>query len=137
VLRRDAKIEWLSKVPLFSECSKRDLAAIARLTHEVNLPEGHRLMRQGAQAYSFFMLLEGTAEVRRNNRKVATLGPGDFLGEMALILRRPRTATVTLTSPARLLAVSAHNFRPLLTRSTQLQFKLLEALAERLAPPTM
>jgi CRP-like cAMP-binding protein len=137
VLRRDAKIEWLSKVPLFAGCSKRDLAAIAGLTNEVNLPGGHTLIREGAQAYSFFVLLEGTAEVRRNDRKLATLGPGDFLGEMALILRRPRTATVTLTSPARLLAVSAHNFRPLLTRSSQLQLKLLETLAERLAPTTM
>jgi CRP/FNR family transcriptional regulator, cyclic AMP receptor protein len=137
VLRRDVKVEWLSKVPLFMECSKRDLAAIAGLAHEVNLPEGHTLIREGAQAFSFFVLLEGTAEVRRNNRRVATLGPGDFFGEMALILRRPRTATVTVTSPARLLAVSAHNFRPLLTRSSQLQFKLLEALAERLAPATI
>jgi CRP/FNR family cyclic AMP-dependent transcriptional regulator len=134
VLRRDARVEWLSKVPLFMRCSKRELAAIAALVHEVNLPEGHTLMREGAHAFSFFVLLEGTAEVRRDNRKVATLGPGDFLGELALILERPRTAAVTLTSPARLLAVSAHNFRPFLTRSPELQFKLLEALAERLAP---
>jgi CRP-like cAMP-binding protein len=134
VLRRDAKVEWLSNVPLFTLCSKRELAAIAALVHEVNLPEGHTLIREGAQAFSFFVLLEGTAEVRRDNRKVATLEPGDFLGELALILERPRTATVTLTSPARLLAVSAHNFRPFLTRSPELQFKLLAALAERLAP---
>jgi CRP-like cAMP-binding protein len=137
VLRRDAKVTWLAKVPLFSECSKRELAAVAELVREVNLPEGHTLIREGGQAFSFFVLLEGTAEVRRNNRRVATLGAGDFLGEMALILRRPRTATVTLTSPARLLAVSAHNFRPLLTRSPELQFKLLEALADRLAPATI
>jgi CRP/FNR family transcriptional regulator, cyclic AMP receptor protein len=134
VLRTDAKVEWLSKVPLFTHCSKRELAAIARLVHEVNLPEGHALLREGDQAFSFFVLLEGTAEVRRDGRKVATLGPGDFLGELALILRRPRTATVTLTSPARLLSVSAHNFRPFLTRSPAVQFKLLEALAERVAP---
>ena len=137
MLRRDAKVEWLSRVPLFGRCSKRDLAAIAGLVREVSLPEGHTLMREGAQAYSFFVLLEGTAEVRRNNRRVTTLGPGDFLGELALILRRPRTATVTLTSPARLLAVSAHNFRPFLLRSPEVQFKLLETLAERSAPPTV
>ncbi len=136
MLRRDAKVEWLSKVPLFEQCSKRELAAIAGLVHEVELPEGHTLVREGAQAYSFFIMLEGTAVVRLDGRTVAKLAPGDFFGELALILRRPRTATVTLTSPARLLSVSAHNFRPFLARSPEVQFKLLEALAERLAPTT-
>ena len=87
-------------------------------------------------AYSFFVLVDGEAEVRRRNRRVATLGPGDCFGELALILRRPRTATVTLTAPSRLLSISAHNFRPLLMASPEIQFKLLEALAERLAPST-
>jgi CRP/FNR family cyclic AMP-dependent transcriptional regulator len=130
-LRKDAKVELLLKIPLFTRCSKRELAAIATLANEVNLPEGHTLIREGAQAFSFFVLVEGTADVRQNDRKITTLGPGDFMGELALILERPRTATVTLTSPARLLAVSAHNFHPLLERSPQLQLKLLETLAER------
>ena len=130
-LRQDAKVGLLLKVPLFARCSKRELAAIAALASEVNLPAGHTLIREGAQAFSFFVLVEGTADVDQNDRVIATLGPGDFMGELALLLRRPRTATVTLTSPARLLAVSAHNFRTLLERSPQLQFKLLETLAER------
>ena len=135
-MRRNEKVERLSEVPLFGECSKRDLAAIARLAREVSLPAGHTLIREGAEAFSFFVILEGTAEVRQGGRRVATLGPGEFLGELALILRRPRNATVTLTSPARLLVVSAHNFRPLLLGLPQLQYKLLEGLAERLAPAT-
>lgn len=130
-LRKDAKVELLLKVPLFTRCSRRELAAVAALANEVNLPEGHTLIREGAQAFSFFLLVEGTAEVRQNERRIATLEPGDFMGELALILNRPRTATVTLTSPSRLLAVSAHNFRSLLERSPRLQFKLLETLAER------
>jgi CRP/FNR family cyclic AMP-dependent transcriptional regulator len=130
-LRKNAKVELLLKVPLFTHCSKRELAAIATLANEVNLPEGHTLIREGAQAFSFFMLVEGTADVHQNDRKLATLGPGDFMGELALILERPRTATITLTSPTRLLAVSAHHFHPLLARSPQLQLKLLETLAER------
>ena len=134
MLRRDAKVEWLSKVPLFASCSKRDLAAIAGLVREVDLPEGHMLTREGGRSFSFFVLLEGTADVRRNNRRVATLKAGDVLGELALILHRPRTATVTLTSRARLLAVSAHNFQEFLTRSPEVQRKLLETLAERAAP---
>jgi len=82
------------------------------------------------------VLVDGEADVRRRKRRVATLGPGDCFGELALILRRPRTATVTLTAPSRLLSISAHNFRPLLMTSPEIQFKLLESLAERLAPAT-
>lgn len=120
-------------MPLFSNCSKRDLAAIARLAHEVELPSGHTVIREDARvAYSFFVLLEGEAEVRREGSTVATLVPGDFFGELALILRRPRTATVELTAPSRLLSISAHNFHPLLMSSPTIQFKLLEAVAERL-----
>jgi CRP/FNR family cyclic AMP-dependent transcriptional regulator len=127
----------LSAVPLFSQCSKRDLATVARLANEVQLPADHTLMSEDARvAYSFFVLIEGAAEVRRGSRLVAHLGPGDFFGELALILRRPRTATVTLTAPSRLLAISAHNFKPLLLESPEIQFKLLEALAERLATAT-
>lgn len=132
-LAQRRKIELLGAVPLFSNCSKRDLATIARLAHEVELPAGHTLIREDARvAYSFFVLIEGKAEVRRGSSLVATLGTGDFFGELALILRRPRTATVTLTAPSRLLSISAHNFHPLLMRSPEIQFKLLEAVAERL-----
>ncbi len=132
-LAQRRKIELLAAVPLFSNCSKRDLATIARLAHEVELPAGHTLIRENARvAYSFFVLVEGEAEVRRGNSLLTTLGPGDFLGELALILRRPRTATVTLTAPCRLISISAHNFHPLLMRSPSIQFKLLEAVAERL-----
>jgi CRP-like cAMP-binding protein len=132
-LAQRRKIELLTAVPLFSNCSKQDLATIARLAHEVELPAGHTLIREDARvAYSFFVLIEGQAEVRRGSSLVATLGTGDFFGELALILRRPRTATVTLTVPSRLLSISAHNFHPLLMRSPAIQFKLLEAVAERL-----
>jgi CRP-like cAMP-binding protein len=136
-LSRAAAAELLSEVPLFSHCSKRDLATVAKLANEVRLPADHTLMSEDARvAYSFFVLIEGAAEVRRGRRVVARLGPGDFFGELALILRRPRTATVTLTAPSRLLAISAHNFKPLLIESPEMQFKLLEALADRLATAT-
>jgi len=132
-LSRAETAQLLSAVPLFSHCSKRELAAIARLAHELDLPAGHTLIKEDARvAYSFFILVDGGAEVRRGSGRVAKLGPGDFFGELALILQRPRTATVTLTTRSRLLAISAHNFQPLLKRSPGIQLKLLEALAERL-----
>lgn len=132
-ISRAKQAELLAAVPLFSHCSKRDLRAVAKLVREVELPAEHTLIRENARvAYSFFILIEGGAEVRRRGRRVAKLGPGDVFGEMALILRRPRTASVTLTEPTRLLAISAHHFRPMLIDAPEIQFKLLEALAERL-----
>jgi CRP/FNR family cyclic AMP-dependent transcriptional regulator len=136
-VRQHDRAQLLAHVPLFSHCSQRELAKVAKLANEVELPAGHTLIREDADvAYSFFVLVDGEAEVRRGNRRVATLGPGDCFGELALILRRPRTATVTLTTASRLLSISAHNFRPLLTTWPEIQLKLLEALAERLAPST-
>jgi CRP-like cAMP-binding protein len=136
-LGQRAKAELLSAVPLFSHCSKRELATLAKLGNQVDLPAGHTLIRADARvAYSFFVIVEGAAEGHRDDRLVATLGPGDFFGELALILRRPRTATVTLTAPSRLLAISAHNFQPLLLRSPEIQSKLLESLADRVAALT-
>lgn len=132
-LSRAAAAQLLSAVPLFSHCSKRDLAAVVKLAHELDLPAGHTVINENARvAYSFFLLVDGGAEVRRQGRLVARLGPGDFFGELALILRRPRTATVTLTAQSRLLSISAHHFQPLLMSSPNIQLKLLEALAERL-----
>ena len=136
-LRRDAKIELLRRVPLFSRCSKRELAEVARFADEVDLAEGHVLTREGERGREFFVLLDGTAEVRRRGRKVNTLGPGDFLGEIALLARTPRTATVRATSPIQALVITDRELRTLLDHAPDIRMKLLEALAERLAPETL
>ena len=132
-LGRDAKINLIKRVPLFEHCSRRELALIARIADELDLPAGKDLTREGEPGREFLVLLEGTAEVRRQGTKVASLGPGDFLGEIALLIDVPRTATVTTTSPARALVVTAHHFRQVLARSPETRVKLVEALAARLA----
>jgi len=78
------------------------------------------------------VLVEGAADVRRKGRKVNTLGSGDFLGEIALVTGSPRTATVTTTAPARMLVITARDFKTLLRRTPSLQLKILEAIASRL-----
>jgi CRP/FNR family transcriptional regulator, cyclic AMP receptor protein len=94
-VRQPDRAQLLGQVPLFSHCSQRELAKIAKVANELELPAGHTLIHEDAEvAYSFFALVYGKAAVRRRNRRVATLGPGDCVGELALILRRPRTATV-------------------------------------------
>jgi CRP/FNR family transcriptional regulator, cyclic AMP receptor protein len=136
-LRKDAKIEALKGVPLFSRCSRKELSEIARIADEIDLPEGKELTKEGASGREFFVLLAGNADVRRKRRKIGTLGPGDFLGEIALVAKTPRTATVKTTSPVRALVVTEQNFRRLLEQAPQVQIKVLEALAERLAATSL
>jgi CRP/FNR family transcriptional regulator, cyclic AMP receptor protein len=133
VLRKNAKVELIKRVPLFSHCSKKELGLIAQLADEIDLPEGKTLMREGDRGREFFVLVEGTADVRKGKRKLTTLGKGDFFGEIALVSQRPRTATVTTASPVRTLVVTEQSFRSLLDRAPDVQRKVLQALADRVA----
>jgi CRP/FNR family cyclic AMP-dependent transcriptional regulator len=132
-LRKDAKIELLKRVPLFSQCTRKELAAVAAVADEIDLSEGRELTRQGAPGREFFVLVEGEADVRRNGRKVRTLVGGDFFGEIALVTKRPRTATVVARTPVRVLVVTDRSFRRMIEESPQMQAKVLQALAERLS----
>jgi CRP-like cAMP-binding protein len=90
-------------------------------------------MREGDRGREFFVLVEGNADVRKGNRKVNTMGKGDFFGEIALVSQKPRTATVTTSSPARALVVTEQSFRSLINRAPDVQRKVLQALADRVA----
>jgi CRP-like cAMP-binding protein len=131
MLRKDAKIELLKRVPLFERCSKRELQEIARLADELHLPSGRHLAKEGATGREFVVLVEGEADVRRRGRKINTLHSGDFLGEIALITGAPRTATVTTTAGSRLLVIASPSFRRLMREMPSIQQKVLEALAAR------
>ena len=132
MLRKNAKIELLKRVPLFEDCSKRELDEIAAIADELAMSEGKELTREGATGQEFLVIIEGAADVRRKGRKVNALGSGDFLGEIALVTGAPRTATVTTTKPSRMLVITARDFKSVLRRVPSLQLKVLEALASRL-----
>ena len=136
-LRRDAKTELLRGVPLFATCSKKELAAISGIADEIDLKEGKELTRQGSPGREFFVLVEGTADVVKDGKKVNSLEGGDFFGEIALVHHAPRTATVIATSPVRALVITERSFKRLLEESPEIQVKVLGALAERLAPTTL
>jgi CRP-like cAMP-binding protein len=136
-LRKDAKSELLRTVPLFAQCSKRELGAIGGIADEIDLKEGTELTRQGKPGREFFVLIDGTADVLKGGRKVNTLKGGDFFGEIALVHNAPRTATVKATSPVHALVVTERNFRRLLEEQPEIQRKVLAALAERLAPTAL
>jgi CRP-like cAMP-binding protein len=132
MLRKNAKIELLKRVPLFSSCSQRELGAIAALADELYLPAARNLTREGAGGFEFIVLVEGEADVVKKGRVVNELGPGDFVGEIALVSGKPRTATVRTRGPSRILVVTASGFRALMRDVPSIQDKVLAAVTARL-----
>jgi CRP-like cAMP-binding protein len=127
----DHEIELLRNVPLFSACSNVELRRIGEIADELEFRQGKILTRQGGPGREMFILLDGTVKVERNGVQVHTLGPGDFLGEGALILGKPRNATITSTSPLRALVISDAHFKQLLSEDELISTKVHETLAAR------
>ena len=134
MLRKDAKIELLRRVPLFSGCSKRELGEIASLADELHFEAGRTLIQEGKRGHEFIVLVEGTVEVTKGGRKLRTRGDDTFFGELALLSDAPRSATVTATSPVRVLVISASAFQRLLQASPQIPLKMLKTVVQRLSP---
>jgi CRP-like cAMP-binding protein len=125
------KIDLLKRVPLFAGCSMRELARIARIADEIDFVPGKVLIKEGAPGREFFIIAEGSADVRRNGRKIDTVGAGDFVGETALMTDHPRNATVTTTSPTVALVVTKQNFQRLVDENPPIALKLMQSMAER------
>lgn len=133
MFRKDAKIELLQRVPLFAECSKRELAEVAALADEMRFPAGKTLIEEGKRGREFFVVVDGTVEIRRKGRRVGTHDGWSFYGEAALLTGKPRNATVRTTSPVQALVIGDRGFEQLLRDSPSIQRKLLASLASRLA----
>jgi CRP/FNR family transcriptional regulator, cyclic AMP receptor protein len=131
-LGRNAKIDLLSSVPLFAGCSKGELRELAATADEVDLREGHVLVREGRPGREFFVLVSGTVQVTAKGRKLAELDGGDWFGEIALLTKVPRTATVTATSAVRALVVTDRAFRRLVETMPSIALKVLASVGERL-----
>ncbi len=131
-LRANAKLDLIKRIPLFEHCSKKDLQHIAGIADELDLRAGKVLIREGERGREFFVLVSGEAEVRRKGRKIATVGPGDFVGEMALLSKAPRNATVTALTPVDVLVITDRAFLDLMDKTPDLWHKVARALAERL-----
>ncbi len=131
-LQKDAKIELLKGVPLFSGCTKSELQQVARLADELDLDAGATLIREGERGREFIVVAEGTVRVTRAGKTLRELGAGDFIGEIALVVDRPRSATVTATSPVRLLVLTDRAFGRLLEQAPSISPKVMRSLGERL-----
>jgi CRP-like cAMP-binding protein len=129
---RDSHLDKLAEVPLFSACSRTDLKKIAKASDEVEVKAGRVLVDQGKTGHEFFLILDGTATVRANNRKLATLGAGDYFGELSLLSREPRDASVTADTDMKLLILGQREFTGLLDSIPGLASKILAIMARRL-----
>ncbi len=126
----------LSKVPLFSGCTQKDLLTIARVVKDIDHDEGTVIAREGEPGIGLFVISDGTAEVTIGGVKKASLGPGEFFGEIALLDGGPRTATVTATSDVKLLGLTEWVFRGLMQEHPSIAVKTLQAMAGRLRNAT-
>jgi CRP/FNR family cyclic AMP-dependent transcriptional regulator len=130
--RRSDRIDLLKTVPLFSGLSLKQLNEVARHLEEVPVPRGIMLAREGQPGNEFFVVLEGKAAVRRRGRRIATLGAGDFFGEMSLLDGAPRSATVAAETDGVVLVMQRREFGALLDRVPGLLKKIAVGLSQRL-----
>jgi len=128
----DGKVELLERVPLFSGVARDGLEEIARITDEVEVPAGRALTHEGRHEGYFFVIVSGTVRIERAGRTINVIGPGDFLGEIALLDGGPRTATATTESACRLLSMTHQRFQDLIESSAPVRTAILEAVGSRL-----
>jgi CRP-like cAMP-binding protein len=128
---QDKKVESLKRAPLFADLSRKELVQLARLSDDVEVPAGRVLCEEGDRGREFFVLVEGEVDVARNGRRVAKLGPGDFVGEISLLEQTPRTATVSAKTPLRFFVLTPKEFQQVLDENPSVERKILRALARR------
>ena len=131
-MARDSKLDHLAQVRLFSAFNKKELTLIGKASDEVAVPAGKTLVTEGTPGHEFFLILNGEASVRRNGRKVATLKDGQYFGELALLDRGPRNATVVAETPMQLLVLGQREFSGILDEVPGLAHKLLTIMAAQL-----
>ena len=132
-LGHNSKTDLIKGVPLFSAASKQELAEIASIADEIDLPEGKVLIKEGDTGREFFVLMDGEVEVERDGQSLGRRGAGDFIGEISLLEDIPRTATVTAVTSVRLFVLTAQSFRSVVEAQPEVENKVLRTLARRLA----
>jgi CRP-like cAMP-binding protein len=121
--------DLLGDVTLFSRCSRRERATVARHMDTARLAEGTTMVEEGEEGDALFVVLEGAASVRRKDAEVATVGPGAWFGELALLDGEPRSATVVATAPTTVAVLGVRLFRTLLREFPEMTSAVLAGLA--------
>ena len=131
-MARDEKLEHLRTVPLFAHMGRSELQRLGQLTDEIEVGLDRVVAEQGEIGHEFFFVLDGRLMVLDGHRPIATMGPGDFFGEIALLDGRPRTATVRAEGITRLLVIGHREFHALMDEFPSVRTAVLDAVAERL-----
>jgi CRP-like cAMP-binding protein len=131
LFNQDTKVQALKRAPLFEGLSKKELADLARVTEDLEIPAGDVLCREGDTGKEFFVIVDGETEVTSNGKPVAERGGGDFVGEIALLEDTRRTATVTAKTPLRVFVLTRQDFRRLVDENPSVERKVMQALARR------
>ena len=129
---KKAYVDHLKSVPLFAACTRKELELIARSGDEIKMTAGTVLVDQGQTGHEAFVVVDGTVTVKRNGRKIATLGPGAIVGELSLLDHGPRTARAECETDCTLFVISQRHFLAVLDEVPALAHKLLAALAGRI-----
>lgn len=130
--RRSAYLEHLLRVPVFSNCTKQELRHLARRTTDIPIEPGQVLVNEGELGYEFFVIISGRAKVTRAGHKVGELGPGDFFGELALLDKAPRNATVTAITPMEAIVLTRADFDAAIAEAPGMTRKVMTGMAHRL-----
>jgi CRP/FNR family transcriptional regulator, cyclic AMP receptor protein len=121
----------LRSIPLFESLPAPARRVIAQHADEIDVSEGTELVRQGEFAYEFFVIEDGAADVLRDGERIAELGPGDFLGEMGIVGKEVRNATVVTTAPGRVIVMTEQAFRSVARSSTDVASRIEAAVEQR------
>jgi CRP-like cAMP-binding protein len=132
LFNQDTKVQALKRAPLFTELSRKELVQLARVSEDLEVPEGAVLCKEGELGHEFFVIVEGETEITRRGKSLGTRGAGNFIGEIALVQQTPRTATVTAKTPLRVFVLTSKDFHHLLEESPKVERKVMRTLAKRI-----
>lgn len=128
----DAIIEMLQKTPLWAGLTKQDLKLVVKLSKERKFESGHAIVSKGEGGVGFYLILEGSVEVRSDGKILSTLGPGQFFGEMSVLDNQPRSADVVTVEPSRVLFLSAWSFKTMISDNPKMALRMLQEFVRRL-----
>ncbi|MGA3406941.1 MAG: cyclic nucleotide-binding domain-containing protein [Candidatus Bathyarchaeia archaeon] len=128
----DAVIEMLEKAPLWSGLNKKELKSMVSVSRERRFESGHTIVKKGEGGVGFYLILDGTVEIRSDGNTLSKLGPGQFFGEMSVLDNQPRSADVVTVQPSRVLILTAWEFKGLISAKPRIALKMLQELVRRL-----
>ena len=132
MVRKDRKLELLRGVPLFGSCDAMELKRVLPLIDEVEVPDGYVIAHEGGSEGQFAIIVEGTVRLERAGKAFHTIGPGEYIGEMALIDNGPRTTSAVSDGPVKLLVMAPRQFQSLIDEAVSIRAAVFETLARRI-----